>query len=126
MWYENINVLSFIGVVILVAIIACFFLFKGKKEEAKKIILALVVEAELKFEAGTGSMKYAYVLGFVYPKLPAIVRLFISEDALDTMIEAAVDLLKKELAPVADPVPDKVKVQGEGAPKVISPTNDMK
>lgn len=99
MWYENLSILSAIGLVIVVVIIAAVLLFKGKKEEAKKIVLALVIEAETKFGTGTGPVKYAYVLGLIYPKLPIVVRLFITEDTLDNLIEEAVTILKNELQP---------------------------
>ncbi len=100
MWYENLNVLSAIGVVLVLLVTSGVLLFKGKKEESKKIILSLVIEAEQKFGAGTGALKFAFVIGFVYPKLPKIVRLFITENALDSMIESALTLLKTELQPV--------------------------
>ena len=107
MWYEDLNILSAIVTVIVTVIIVVVLLFKGKKEEAKKIVLALVIEAESKFGTGTGSVKYAYVLGLIYPKLPIAVRLFITEDTLDNFIEEAVIILKKELQPtVITPVVD--------------------
>jgi len=111
MWYENLNVLSTIGLIFMSILVICFLLFKGKKEESKKIILALIIEAELKFGAGTGSIKYAYVLGFIYPKLPLMVRLFINEDTLDDWIEAGVKLLKIKLQPNATLSPAPVLVE---------------
>ena len=100
---QNTNVLIPVIIAICLLVGATILIFMDKKEEAKKIILSLVVEAEDKFGNGTGSMKYAYVLGKVYPCLPAVVRAFVSEAVLDAMIEEAVIILEKELQPVGIP-----------------------
>jgi len=94
-------IINILVVVLVIAFIA-FLVYKGRKEQAKKIILALVVEAELKFGSGTGLLKYAYVIGLVYPKLPTIVRLFITEGKLESLIENAVTYLKSELQPIVN------------------------
>ena len=115
MWYENFNVLSFIGLVVVVAIIATIYIYKGEKENAKKIILGLVVKAENDFGDKTGDKKYATVLGFAYSYLPAVVRLFISLDTLDSMIETAVKYLKTVLTPIVVTAEDKAKLATEAA-----------
>lgn len=112
MWYENLNILSAIGLVIVALVVVGVLLFKGKKEEAKKIALALVIEAEQKFGAGTGSLKFAYVTGAIYPKLPIALRLFITEASLNQIIEESVDLLKKELQPATVATQTPIKAPG--------------
>jgi len=96
----NYELLKNILVVVLVVAFIAFLVYKGRKEQAKKIILALVIEAEIKFGAGTGVLKYAYVIGLIYPRLPTVVRLFITEAKLDLLIENAVTYLKLELQPL--------------------------
>lgn len=115
MWYENFNVLSFIGLVVVVAIIATIFIYRGEKENAKKIILGLVVKAENDFGDKTGDKKYATVLGYTYSYLPAVVRLFISLDTLDSMIETAVKYLKTVLTPVVVNAAAKATLATEAA-----------
>ena len=50
-----------VGVIALIAI-ALFIFKKGKVEIVKKVILALVAEAEKKFGEGTGEIKHCYVV----------------------------------------------------------------
>ena len=71
-----------IGLAVIIALIA-------KKQYAilDQIILTLVVEAEKKYGDGTGAVKLASVIDWVYPKIPAVIRFFISEKHLEKMIE---------------------------------------
>jgi len=78
-------------------VLSSYLYYVGKKREAKQIIYYLVHEAEKRFGAGTGDTKYAYVVAQVYPKLPTVVRLFMTEKALDTLIDKSVKELEYRL-----------------------------
>lgn len=69
----------------------------GKKEEILLIIKALVDEAEERFGAGTGDIKYKYVVTKIKAMLPRYLTMFISNRLLDLWITIAVDELQERL-----------------------------
>lgn len=81
-WDSLLVILVFIGLII-------FFAVKGKKKIVYKMLYALVTEAEKIYGSGTGSVKFAYVVEKVYSYMPAILKIFITYDALKDMIERA-------------------------------------
>jgi len=95
--FIKVNLASIIVVVLV--LIALAVLYKlGKKDTVKKIILALVVQAEKTLGSGTGELKYAMVLDAIYSKLPYILRFLFTKKELDTFIEEAVRKLKDILS----------------------------
>lgn len=92
-----------IDVILNIAIIAMFvalllILYKdNKKEVVKKIILALVVQAEKNLGSKTGDLKYAEVMKGLYGALPSIVRILFTEEDIDNYIEDGVQKLKEML-----------------------------
>jgi len=76
-----------VGVFIGVLLVLLYF---GQIEMVKKILLSLVIEAEQIYGSGTGELKYNYVLGKTYSMLPSVIKLFVSVETLDEMLEAAV------------------------------------
>jgi hypothetical protein len=52
-----------------------------------QIVFSLVTEAEKKYGGGTGAVKLAAVIDWLYPKIPAIVRLFVSVKQIQNIIE---------------------------------------
>ena len=90
-------------VILNIAIIAMFvalllILYKdNKKEGVKKIILALVVQAEKNLGSKTGDLKYAEVMKGLYGALPSIVRILFTEEDIDNYIEDGVQKLKEML-----------------------------
>ena len=83
-------------VLLIVAALAAviFFAFKGNKSVVMKMLYALVTEAEKDLGSGTGSLKLAQVVTAIYPKLPAILKAFISEKTLTKWIEDALTAAK--------------------------------
>jgi hypothetical protein len=81
--------LNWDSVFIVAAVIALVVLLIVKKQYAilDKIIFALVTEAEKKYGDGTGAVKLAAVIEWVYPKIPAVIRLFITAEKLTAIIE---------------------------------------
>ena len=88
------NVINFIAqnwdfiLLIVVAVAAIIFaIFKGNKSVVMRMLYSLVTEAEQIYGAGTGSLKLAAVIEAVYPKLPAVVKLFVTAERLTKWIE---------------------------------------
>ena len=81
----------FIGVLLVLT-------YMGQIGVVKKILLSLVIEAEQIYGSGTGKMKYNYVLGKAYSMIPSVVKLFVTEQTISEMLEAAVVQLQVFLA----------------------------
>lgn len=62
-----------------------------------QVILGLVVRAEKALGSGTGELKYALVITWVYEKLPSIIRVLFTRKEIDLMIEDGVKTLKRYL-----------------------------
>ena len=77
----------FLGVILVLT-------YMGQIEVVKKILLSLVIEAEQIYGSGTGKMKYNYVLGKAYSMIPSVLKLFVTEQTISEMLEAAVDRLQ--------------------------------
>lgn len=77
------------SVLVVLLVVAVIIVLIAKRQYAilDKIIFSLVTEAEKKFGGGTGAAKLAAVIEWVYPKIPAVIRLFISEAQLEKLIE---------------------------------------
>ena len=88
-WDSVLVVLIFVGLIV-------FFAVRGKKQIVYKMLYALVTEAEKIYGHGTGSVKFAYVVEKVYSYMPAIMKIFITYDALRDMIEKALEKAKIE------------------------------
>lgn len=87
------------ALIALVVVLTLVYLwFKGYKSVVRKIVLALVIQAEKALGNGTGEFKYAMVLGWIYERIPAIIRFLFTEKQLDDMIEWAVEHMKEMLA----------------------------
>lgn len=86
-------------IVVIIAIIGLLVLYKlGKKDTVKKIVLALVVQAEKTLGSGTGELKYAMVIDAIYNKLPFILRFLFTKKEIDMFIEEAVIKMKEVLS----------------------------
>lgn len=91
---SNVWSIMFIGLTIIILAIAYK---KGKKDEVKKIIYSLVVQAEKALGSGTGDLKYATVINTFYLKIPYMFRIMFSKKDLDMYIEEALVILKLAL-----------------------------
>ncbi|OEH85058.1 hypothetical protein BHU72_05460 [Desulfuribacillus stibiiarsenatis] len=99
---QIINVISvyYIDVIVLFVFAGIsLYLYKTSNHELlKKMILSLVVEAEKQLGSKTGELKYALVVEKLYGVMPPILRLLYSKKKIDSMIEDAVDYLKRYLS----------------------------
>lgn len=73
-----------------------WFAYKGNKSVVMRMLYALVTEAEKNLGSGTGSLKLATVIEIIYPKLPGVIKLFISADTLEHWVEDALAAAKVE------------------------------
>ena len=60
-----------------------------------RMLYSLVTEAEQIYGAGTGSLKLAAVIDIIYPKLPAILKIFITDEKLVEWVEEALTTAKE-------------------------------
>lgn len=114
------NVINFIManwdfILLIVAALAAiiFAIFKGNKSVVMKMLYAMVTEAEKNMGGGTGSLKLASVIEAIYPKLPAVIKMFVTDAMLKKWVEDALVLAKEAwekntniaqyIAPVTDP-----------------------
>ena len=96
------NILNFIIcnwdfiLLIVVAVAAIIFaIFKGNKSVVMRMLYSLVTEAEQIYGAGTGSLKLAAVIDAIYPSLPAVIKLFITDETLVKWVETALETAKE-------------------------------
>ncbi len=84
-------------ILLIVAAVAAviFAIFKGNKSVVMKMLYALVTEAEKNMGGGTGSLKLASVIEAIYPKLPAVIKMFITDAMLEKWVEDALKIAKE-------------------------------
>lgn len=83
-------------VVVIVLTVIIFLIAKKEYKILDRIIFALVTEAERKYGGGTGQLKRDAVIDWVYPNIPAVIRLFISADKLKEIIEKVLSEAKEK------------------------------
>ena len=94
------NYLQFVLVVLAIAIAfvgLIIFLRHINKPIIKQVILGLVVKAEKYLGSGTGELKKATVVSWIYSKVPPGIRWMFTENDLSNIIEWAVGVLKDSL-----------------------------
>lgn len=77
---------SVLLVLIMIAVTVAL-IWKGKRGVVDQMIYKIVTELEREYGSGTGNLKLAAAVELLYPKLPAIVRLFATSDGIVKMIE---------------------------------------
>jgi len=89
-----------VSIVVVIAIIgAVIFLCKnGMKKQAFQILFYLVTQAESQFGNGTGELKFATVVTWLYEKMPVSFRFLFTESQISNLIETAVTRMKEYLA----------------------------
>lgn len=78
-------------ILLIVAAVAAilFAIFKGNKSVVMKMLYAMVTEAEKNMGGGTGSLKLASVIEAIYPKLPTVIKMFVTDTMLKKWVEDA-------------------------------------
>jgi hypothetical protein len=83
--------------VLIVAVVitgVVFLIVKKQWAVLDKMLFALVTWAEREYGGGTGNLKLAAVIEKIYPRIPAVIRLFMSPTALVRLIEKALEQAK--------------------------------
>lgn len=84
-------------VVIAFVVFILILIRRGATKQVNEILFYLVTEAESTFGGGTGELKYAAVVAWLYEKLPTIIKLLFTQKQIDLLIENAVLRMKKYL-----------------------------
>ena len=88
---------NILGLVAVIAILGAGWLYFDKRKEVLTAIAYFVQVAEDKFGAGTGEVKYTYVVERIYPLLPESLKFFFTDKQLDKWISKAVDDLQEKI-----------------------------
>lgn len=86
---------DFLLLIVVASAALIFAIFRGNKSVVMRMLYALVTEAEKSMGHGTGALKLASVMETIYPKLPAVIKLFVTEAMLKKWVEEALALAKK-------------------------------
>ena len=90
-----VNHWDIITLIIAAILVIVFAVFRGNKGVVMRILYAAVTQAEREFGGGTGPLKLAAVIEAVYPKLPAIIKAFVTVERLTKWIEIALAEAKR-------------------------------
>jgi len=90
------NAASIAAVLIFIAVLGAMLKLK-LAAQVRQIVYYLVVKAEQLYGAGTGEIKYAAVIAWIYERLPLVLRLLFTQKDIDIMLEQGVQRLKKLL-----------------------------
>ena len=93
------NAIIAIIVVAVVIVVLAVAWYMGKKEQVKKIVRALVIEAEHNYATGTGDIKYEVVVGQIEKLLPPPLGLIFTPRFIDGLIKDAVEYIKTKTLP---------------------------
>lgn len=105
------KIIAYLVLAVIIAVIVILAV-RGKKEIIYKMIFALVDEAEAAFGSKTGKLKFAYVVERIYTILPAFVRVFITYNMLEKLIEKALAEAKEYWAERAEITEQTPRVSG--------------
>jgi len=87
--------------IIVVAIVAIAFIvwlaWQIKKKGLRQTIIDFIVEAESICNSDGGKAKKKYVIDKIYILLPSILRIFISEETIDKLVQEIFDQIKEAL-----------------------------
>lgn len=93
---------DFLLLIAIAAAALVFAVFKGNKSVIMSMLVALVTEAEKQYGGGTGPLKLASVIDIIYPKLPAVIKTFITDKMLKKWVDDALAIAEKKWAENAE------------------------
>lgn len=111
---------DFILLIVAAAVAVVFAVFKGNKSVVMKMLYALVTEAEKNLGGGTGSLKLATVIETIYPKLPTIIKAFVTNAMLEKWVEEALAAAKtawEKNAKIAEYIEKPANEKADTAPE---------
>lgn len=85
------------SILIVLAVIALFvwLILRGKREIVGQMIYRIVTELEKEYGSGTGNLKLAAAIDELYPRLPAVIRVFATEAMIRRWIEEGLAAAKE-------------------------------
>lgn len=86
-----------VALVVMFLIMLAILIKRGKKEAVKRIVYALVVQAEKQLGSKTGTSKRAVVFAELYKRLPWVIRILFTQSDIEKMIDESLAELKKFL-----------------------------
>lgn len=118
----NFLLMNWDSVLVVLTVIAVFIVLyaRGEKKLLGYILYTLVTEAERQYGSGTGELKKAAVISWVHDKLPAILKIIITETRLSELIEKALAFAKAKWAENAA-IGDYIKQEGAAETVVDKP-----
>lgn len=93
-----INNWDFILLIVAAVAAVLFAIFKGNKSVVMRMLYSVVTDAERAFGGGAGEQKLAAAVDWIYPRLPAIIKLFVTDKMLVRWIEKALAAAKESWA----------------------------
>jgi hypothetical protein len=81
-------------IIALVVAVLAYIVVKRRWDLLLRILFGLVTEAERVYGDKTGVLKFAKVVEWVLPYIPAILRPFLTEERLTNIINTALDTAK--------------------------------
>jgi hypothetical protein len=91
----SISVIVIGVVVVLAATVLTLAATANKWEFLKNLVFQAVIEIERQLGSSTGQLKLAAVVSLVYPKVPAILKPFVTVANLQKIIESVLTLAQK-------------------------------
>lgn len=88
------------SILLIIAVVVVLVLLykRGRIDIIKKVLFSLVSRAEKEFGSGTGELKKAAVIEWIYEKLPKIVTVFITTKEIEHLIESVLEYAKTKWA----------------------------
>lgn len=71
---------------------------RGEKKLLNYVLYTLITEAERQYGSGTGELKKAAVISWLYEILPAILKVFVTESRVSEWVEVALAFAKAKWA----------------------------
>lgn len=91
------NLDNIVACVLMIAIVIAL-IKKGETEILKEILFSLITKAEEEFGSGTGKLKYANVVDWLYERIPTIIKPIFTSKDLESLIESALTEAKEKWA----------------------------
>jgi len=84
------------GILLLIIALAAVYVTVTKQWNTvlPQLLFALVTDAERQYSSGTGKLKFAKVLAWLMPYVPAVLKPFITTEKLSALIENALAAAK--------------------------------
>ena len=91
------NIDNIVACLLMVAIVIVL-IKKGETKVLKEILFGLITKAEEEFGSGTGKLKYATVVDWLYERIPTILKPLFTSKELESLIETALAEAKDKWA----------------------------